>query len=84
MNTFTYKPKGVCSSSMTFTLEEDRIIEVKIMGGCQGNLLGIANIIKGKTIEEVISSFEGVACGNKKTSCPDQIAHALRQYQQGN
>ncbi len=83
MTTFTYRPKGVCSQEMVFEIEGDRIMNVKIVGGCQGNLLGISNIIKGKTLEEVISSFEGVECGSKKTSCPDQIARALRQYKQG-
>lgn len=83
MTTFTYRPKGVCSQEMVFEIEDDRIMNVKIVGGCQGNLLGISNIIKGKTLEEVISSFEGVECGSKKTFCPDQIARALRQYKQG-
>ncbi len=80
MNKFTYKTKGVCSQTMTFTMDNETIKEVKIVGGCAGNLLGISNIIKNKTVDEVIQSFQGVPCGTKKTSCPDQIAQALKEY----
>lgn len=81
MNTFTYQPKGTCSRQMTFQIEGDRIVNVEIIGGCAGNLLGISNILKNKTLDEVIEAFEGVPCGFKKTSCPDQIAQALKSYQ---
>lgn len=80
MNEFTYQPKGVCARSMTFTLEGNVIKSVNIVGGCPGNLLGISQIIKNKTVEEVIQSFQDVPCGVKPTSCPDQIAKALIQY----
>ena len=80
METFVYKPKGVCSQEMCFEMDNDIIRSVRIVGGCAGNLLGISRIIKDKKISEVISAFEGVHCGSKPTSCPDQISRALRAY----
>lgn len=80
METFVYKPKGVCSSEMRFTMEGDVIRNVVIVGGCAGNLLGISRIIKNKKISEVLDAFQGVRCGAKPTSCPDQIAQALNEY----
>ena len=69
METFVYKPKGVCSREMRFEMDGDVIRDVTIVGGCAGNLLGISRIIKDKKISEVLD-----------TSCPDQIASALREY----
>lgn len=80
METFVYRPKGVCSQEMRFEMENDVIKSVTIVGGCAGNLLGISRIIKDKKISEVISAFEGVRCGIKPTSCPDQISQALKAY----
>ncbi len=80
MEKFTYHTKGTCSEVMNFVIEDNRIIDVEIIGGCAGNLLGISNIIKNKTLSEVIEAFEGVPCGMRGTSCPDQIARALKQY----
>lgn len=81
METFVYKPKGVCSQEMRFEMDGDIIRNVTIVGGCAGNLLGISRIIKDKKISEVKEAFEGVRCGLKPTSCPDQIAHALEAYE---
>ncbi|MFI3283904.1 MAG: TIGR03905 family TSCPD domain-containing protein [Erysipelotrichaceae bacterium] len=77
---FEYTPKGVCSSKMKFEVEGDIIKNVVITGGCPGNLLGISRILQGKNYHEVIESFEGVRCGGKPTSCPDQIAQALKLH----
>ena len=82
MSTFVYRPKGVCSSMMEFEIEGQMIKKVKITGGCAGNLLGISRMLENKTIEETIRVFEGVTCGRKPTSCPDQIACALKEYLQ--
>lgn len=82
METFVYRPKGVCSRKMTFNIDQDHIVNVAIEGGCAGNLLGISKILEGKTLQEVITVFDGVNCGMKKTSCPDQIACALKEYLQ--
>ena len=65
---------------MRFDLDQDVIRKVDIVGGCPGNLMGISRILQGKHIDEVIRSFEGVRCGMKPTSCPDQIAQALKEY----
>lgn len=81
METFVYKPKGVCSREMRFTMDGDIIRDVTIVGGCAGNLLGISRILKDKKISEVLEAFQGVRCGIKQTSCPDQIATALSEYQ---
>ncbi len=78
MEKFTYKPTGVCSQEMTFECEGNIITNVQITSGCSGNLLGICNLMKGKTVEEVIEAFEGIRCGTRETSCPDQIALALK------
>ena len=75
METFVYRPKGVCSREMRFEIRN-----VTIVGGCAGNLLGISRIIKDKKISEVLDAFRGVRCGAKPTSCPDQIAEALSEY----
>ncbi len=80
METFVYKPKGVCAREMRFEMDGDIIQNVTIVGGCAGNLLGISRILRGKHIDEVLDSFEGVRCGVKQTSCPDQIAKALKEY----
>lgn len=80
MSQFTYKPKGVCSQLMQFEMEGDVIKSLKVSGGCNGNLKGICNILKDKTIDEVLAAFEGVTCGPRKTSCPDQIAQGLKAY----
>lgn len=77
---YEYTPKGTCSQKMIFDINDDNIIEnVKIIGGCPGNLLGISKILVGMSIDLVIERFDGVKCGNKNTSCPDQIAQALKQ-----
>lgn len=80
MSTFEYTPKGVCSRKMIFDLDGDVIRSVEVIGGCNGNLKGIASLLKGQNINEIISRLEGITCGPKSTSCPDQIAQALKTY----
>lgn len=82
METYVYHPKGVCSREMRFEMEGDVIRKVAIVGGCPGNLLGISRMLENKHIDEVVTAFAGVRCGGKATSCPDQIACALKQYQE--
>ena len=79
MKTLTYNPKGVCSRYMEVDLEEDIIKEVRVQGGCHGNLQGICSLLVGMTREEAIRRLEGIKCGPKNTSCPDQLAQALKQ-----
>lgn len=79
METFVYTPKGVCSRRMEFEVENNIIQSVKIEGGCNGNLNGISRILVGMDVHHVIDRFNGVTCGSKNTSCPDQIAQALKE-----
>ena len=80
METFVYKPKGVCSTEMRFQLEGDVVSGLEVINGCNGNLKGISALVKGRTVDEVISSLDGIKCGFKQTSCPDQMAQALKAY----
>ena len=77
--TFTYRPKGVCSRLMEIETEDGKLKSLKVMGGCDGNLQGIARLVEGMEVEEVIRRLDGVRCGRKATSCPDQVAKALQQ-----
>lgn len=81
---YVYQPQGVCSSQMIFEIEDNIVKDIKIIGGCAGNTLGISKLIKGLKIEEVIKKLKGIPCGFKTTSCPDQIARALEQYKKNN
>lgn len=76
----TYRPKGVCSQLMDIEVEDGKIESVKVTGGCSGNLQGISSLLKGMDVDEAISRMEGIRCGVKASSCPDQIAQALKQY----
>lgn len=80
MSTFEYTPSGVCSRKMIFEMDGDVIQSLQVIGGCNGNLKGISALVKGKTADEVISCLEGIQCGMKPTSCPDQVARALKAY----
>ena len=80
-NTYIHKNKGVCSSAITFEVEGQKLKNVNFIGGCSGNDSGISKLVEGMDISEVISRLEGVTCGMKPTSCPDQLAKALKAYQ---
>lgn len=77
--TYTYKTSGTCSSQIDFELEDGIIKSVAFTGGCNGNLQGISRLVEGMRAEEAISRLEGIRCGWKPTSCPDQLAKALSQ-----
>lgn len=76
---YTYTPRGTCSRKMTVDVEGDIIRDVKIEGGCSGNLQGISNLVKGMKVDEAIEKMKGIKCGFKPTSCPDQLAIALEE-----
>ena len=78
---FVYRPRGVCSRLMEFEVEDDKVVSVTVTGGCDGNLKGISSLLRGMPVSEVISQLEGIRCGGKPTSCPDQIARALQAWQ---
>mgnify|MGYP000008111257 CR=1 FL=1 len=79
---YSYKTKGVCSREIQFDVENDIIKEVRFIGGCMGNTQGVAALAKGRNIDEVIKRVEGVSCNGRPTSCPDQLARALKQYKE--
>ena len=74
---FNYDTKGVCAKNIEFEIEGDIVKSVKFNGGCNGNLKGIASLVEGLKVEDVIKKLKGLTCGNKDTSCPDQLAKAL-------
>ena len=75
-----YQPQGVCARMMQITVKDEIIQNVEVIGGCAGNLSGIGKLVKGMNINDVISRLQGIPCGNKRTSCPDQLAQCLIQY----
>lgn len=76
--TYTYRPRGVCSQMMEIETEDGVLKSFTVMGGCDGNLQGIARLVEGMPVDEVIRRLEGIRCGFKDTSCPDQLARALK------
>lgn len=76
--TYTYRPTGVCSTQIDLELEDGIIQSVAFTGGCNGNLKGICQLVAGHSAQEIIDKLEGTTCGKKPTSCPDQLAKALR------
>lgn len=78
METIQYTPKGVCSRRMEIDVEDGTIQAVRVLGGCNGNLQGIASLLKGMRVEDAVKRMEGIKCGMKPTSCPDQLAQALK------
>ena len=76
--TIEYRPKGVCSRKMTIQLEDGIIRSVQVLDGCSGNLQGISWLVEGMSAAEAVRRLEGIRCGAKSTSCPDQLAQALK------
>ena len=79
METLTFKPQGVCSREMIVEHDNGVVISLKVIGGCHGNLQGIAKLVEGMKVEEVIRRLSFIKCGYKQTSCPDQLAQGLKQ-----
>ena len=81
--TYKYKTHGVCSREITIEINDDETLgDVSFFGGCNGNLKGIAALVKGRSIDEVIDTLKGIDCNYKGTSCPDQLAIALEQIKE--
>jgi uncharacterized protein (TIGR03905 family) len=75
-----YQPSGVCSQAIDVTADEnDVILQVFFIGGCNGNLQGISQLVRGQKIDDVINKLHGIRCGIKRTSCPDQLTEALKE-----
>lgn len=81
---YRYRPTGVCSREMIFDIENGIVKDLKVIGGCDGNIKGVASLIKGMPIEEVKRRLKGIKCGLRGTSCPDQISKALDEYEKAN
>ena len=79
----SYKTRGTCSSMIDLEVENNKIMNVRFTGGCNGNLQGISKLVQGMDIDEVIARLEGIHCGNRPTSCPDQLSKALRMIKNG-
>ena len=81
--TYSYKTHGVCSQQIDIEIDENETItDVKFHSGCNGNLKGIAKLVEGQKLNEVIGKLEGIKCGFKSTSCPDQLAQALKEIKE--
>ena len=76
---YEYKTKGTCSQRILFEIEEGKVRNVQFIGGCNGNLQGISKLAEGMDAEQIIEKMEGIHCGMKPTSCPDQLARALKE-----
>lgn len=76
---YTYKTSGTCSREIHFELENNKVKNVRFVGGCNGNLKGIGALVEGMDIDDVIARVEGISCGGRPTSCPDQLSRALKQ-----
>lgn len=76
----TYKTQGVCSREISFEVEDNKLTNVRFLGGCSGNTQGVARLVEGMDIDEVLVRTEGINCGYRQTSCPDQLAQAIRLY----
>ena len=79
---YTYKTRGVCSQMISFEVNANKLSNVQFFGGCNGNLKGSGALVDGMDIDDVISRIEGIKCGMKSTSCPDQLAQALKQVKE--
>ena len=80
MDKYSYTTKGVCSKKIDFTVEDGIIIDAAFTGGCNGNTQGVCALVRGMSVEDAIKRMEGIHCGPRPTSCPDQFAQALKEY----
>lgn len=76
---FEYKTKGTCSQRIFFEIEDNKLKNVQFLGGCNGNLQGIGALVEGMDVNDAINRLDGIRCGMKPTSCPDQLATALKE-----
>ena len=81
MEKFVYQTKGVCSRAIEIEIDGDTVASVRYVGGCSGNTQGVSALVRGMKVAEAIDRLSGIHCGMKSTSCPDQLATALREYQ---
>ena len=84
MKHYAYKTQGVCSRRIDLDIDGDTVVKVTFTGGCSGNTQGVAALVAGMSIDEAIARIEGIHCGPRPTSCPDQLAQALKAYKAEN
>ena len=77
---YTYNTTGTCSRTIEIEIEDDKLMSLNFVGGCNGNLKGISALCRGMKVDDIIDKLEGIKCGFKNTSCPDQLANALMDY----
>ena len=75
-----YKTRGVCSKEISFEVEDHKVVKVQFVGGCSGNTQGVSRLVEGMDVDEAIKRLEGIQCGFRPTSCPDQLSQALKEY----
>ena len=84
MDKISYVTKGVCARKIDLEIDNGIIVSAKFIGGCAGNTQGVAALVKGMSVDEAISRLSGIRCGFKPTSCPDQLATALKEHKENN
>lgn len=77
-----YKTHGVCTREIEFEVEDNKLVSVQFTGGCAGNTQGVARLAEGIDVDDAIKKLEGIQCGFRPTSCPDQLAQALKHYKE--
>ena len=77
---YNYKPKGVCSTNIKLIIDGDILKDIEVTNGCEGNLKGIRSLVKGMKLKDIVLKLEGIDCHGRGTSCPDQIASAIKEY----
>ena len=80
MKKIVYSPKGVCSRQIEIEIEDNKVESCRFIGGCSGNTQGVCALIKCMDVDDAISRLEGIRCGFRPTSCPDQLAQALKEH----
>jgi len=80
MKKVSYKPEQVCAKEINFELDGNVVTNVEFVGGCPGNALGLVNLVKGMDVDHVVEKLQGILCRHRTTSCPDQLAKALREH----
>lgn len=75
-----YATQGTCSKLINLAIKDNRVVDIEFIGGCNGNLKGISKLVTGLTVDEIIEKLQGITCGGKPTSCPDQLAQCLINY----
>jgi uncharacterized protein (TIGR03905 family) len=75
-----YKTRGVCSKEISFEVEDNKVVKVQFVGGCSGNTQGVSRLVEGMDVDEAIKRLDGIQCGFRPTSCPDQLSQALKEF----